>query len=433
MTTTSGGLAVVYDKGAVSAAEIGRGLAGLGRVTFLVAASDHTARLGQVLARLGDVVRLTGDPDADAAAVRALEPDAITTYSEPMLRTTARLAEATGLPFHEAATALLLTDKARQRATLREAGADDVRSRPLTGPGDWPEAIAEVGYPAIVKPVRGEGSRDTYTVADEDEARAVLSRLMDGRAASEGPGFVVEELLTGRPGQPFGLGDYVSVESAVGPDGVTHLAVTGKFRLVPPFREVGQFWPAALPDDEHEEVLRLTTRALRALGVTTGLTHTEIKLTARGPRVIEVNGRLGGHVNELARRAAGIDLVRVGGLLALGKPVGLDPLCADRVYFQYHNLAPTVPCELAGVQGAEEVRRRTGVDGYRAFSRPGDRLPGGVMTQEMDILTGACDGHDTLLEVVDGALDALTYAFRFPGGTLRVPAADLRTEVRPLR
>ena len=60
--------------------------------------------------------------------------------------------------------------------------------------------------------------------------------------------------------------------------------------------------------------------------MTYGLTHTELKLTASGPRIIEINGRLTGHMNLTTRSTLGIDLVRLGGLLALGERPGTGPL-----------------------------------------------------------------------------------------------------------
>jgi hypothetical protein len=305
-------VAVVYDKGAVSAGDIAVGLRDLADIVFVVAPTDHVARLGEVLGTLGAVLPLTGDPVSDAAALRAHAPSALVTFSEPMLRTAARLAADLGLPFHDEDTARLLTDKARQRRRLREAGVDEVRSHPMRGPRDWPAALAAVGLPAIVKPVRGEGSRNTHAVHDAAEAPALLTELFAAVPASSGgePRFVVEELLVGRPGLAA-TGDYVSVESLCGPEGVVHLALTGKFPLVHPFREPGQYWPAQVGDSERRDILDLTTRALTALGVRTGLTHTEIKLTPAGPRIIEVNGRVGGHINELSRRACGVSLISV--------------------------------------------------------------------------------------------------------------------------
>lgn len=417
-----GGLVVVYDRGAVSPGEIAVGLAGLGPVAFLVADSAHTRRLGTVLSGLGRVLPLTGDHDADLAAVRALAPAGILTFSEPMLAPTARLAGALGLPGHSTAATRLLTDKVRQRERLRAAGVDDVRSRPVSSVDEWPAARAAVGLPAVVKPVHGQGSRHTRVAHDDASARRAIAA---GLAAGPGSTVVVEELLRGRPGLP--LGDYVSVESACGAAGIRHLGITGKLPLAAPFRETGRFWPALLTPAERGEVADLVTRALTALEVGVGLTHTEVKLTADRPRIIEVNGRLGGHVHGLARQAGGGDLVRLAGQLAVGGRPDLPPDLSlpAAVHVQHNTLAPVEPCRLLAVHGAAAVRRAAGVDGFRLYTRPGTDFDADVMTRHLDLLWGRCDDHADIPGLLRQALSGLEYEFRFAGGVRRVAATDL--------
>ncbi|MFI0794491.1 acetyl-CoA carboxylase biotin carboxylase subunit family protein [Micromonospora rubida] len=421
----AGPLVVVYDRGAASAAEIAVGLGALGPVAFLVNPSGYTDRTGEVLRRLGDVVPLTGDREADLAAVRRLTPAAVLTFSEPMLPVTAWLADALGLPFHPIATTGLLTSKVRQRERLRLCGVDDVRSRPISSIDEWAAARDHVGLPAVVKPVYGQGSRNTYVIPDDAVAHRVLAPLLPAGRAST---VVVEELLVGRSGGPYG--DYVSVESYHGPQGLRHLAVTGKLPLVPPFRETGQFWPAAVTDVERKEILDLATRALTAFDLGPGLTHTEIKLTERGPRIIEVNGRLGGHTAALARHCAGFDVVRLAGQLALGQPVTVPTIDQpDRVHFQYHTLAPVEPCELLSITGAADVRQVDGIDGFRAYARVGDVLDADVMTRHLDLLWGRCDRPADLAALIGAAQRRICYEFRFRDGIRRLSAADLHREV----
>lgn len=432
MTGTT--LAVVYDRGAVSAGDVAVGLAELGRVVFLVPRSAHVERLLPVLEQLGQVVALTGDVADDVRRVRPFAPAAIITFSEPMLRRTAALAAALGLPFHSVEAARLLTDKVRQRRRLRAAGVDDVRSRPIRSLDDWPDAVAHTGLPAVLKPVWGEGSRHTHVVTDEEQAERLVPRLLADLAASSGsstsassstPVLVVEEFLRGRSSLPFG--DFVSVESLCGPDGISHLAVTGKLPLVPPFREFGLFWPPYLTAFERQQILDLTTGALRALGVTVGLTHTEIKLTDQGPRIIEVNGRLGGHINELARYAGRVDLVTTAGRLALGEAANPGFFRPDKVHFVCHCLAPLRPCRLVGVHGAKEIRRVAGIDGYRGYARIGDELGGGVMSRYLDLFWGSADDHHAMIATIDDALSRLSYDFGFGADVQRVDAAALCT------
>jgi biotin carboxylase len=399
-------LAVVYDHGAVSPGEIALGLGDLGEVVFLVPESPHTRTMRPVIERLGPLVPLTGDHDVDR--IRPYRPAAILTFSEPALPATASLAAALGLPFHSAETTRLLTDKISQRARLRASGVDDVRGYPVRSPDDWPEARSRVGLPAILKPGHGQGSRHTHVLGDDESARELIARVL---ARSGEPYLLVEELLVGRESGPFG--DYVSVESMCATDGVTHLAITGKLPLAAPFRETGRFWPARLTPAERSQVLDLATRALRALGVTTGLTHTEIKLTDDGPRVIEVNGRLGGHVNLLARQACGADLVRLAGQQALGGPRPEPLPTPDAVYFQHNTLTPTAPCRLTGVTGAAEIRKAKGINGFRLYARIGDSFPASVMTRHLDILWGRSEDHAGMIDCLNDALPQLSYDFQF--------------------
>jgi biotin carboxylase len=59
---------------------------------------------------------------------------------------------------------------------------------------------------------------------------------------------------------------------------------------------------------------------LRALKLTWGPSHVELRLTAKGPAIIEVNPRLaGGFIPELVRLAFGIDMIKETIRLAAGE------------------------------------------------------------------------------------------------------------------
>ncbi|WP_405167822.1 ATP-grasp domain-containing protein [Nocardia sp. NBC_01499] len=400
-------LAVAYDRGSASATEIAASLGEVAELVFLVADSEHTRALRQVLAEFGRLVPVSGDIRTDAAMIREFAPHAVVTFSEPMLRFAAAVAAELGLPFHTPETTWLLTDKSAQRARLRSAGVDSVRFARIDAAPDWWPALARVGMPAVVKPAWGGGSEDTYLLADAAAAGRVLAELSD--RPSPWPALVVEEFLRGRPSFPYG--DYVSVESLCGPDGPVHIALTGKFPLQPPFRECGQFWPAALPAADQVQVLDLVTEALAALDMRIGTAHTEVKLTEDGPRIIEVNGRLGGNLQDLALRSGAADLVLACGLAALGEPVRLEPIRPDKVYFQYMYLAPTRPCRMVAAHGVKALRRMPGITTYRATVRPGDWIPGGVGTRQLGQLYGVADDHHAMFGILDTALAELSFDF----------------------
>ncbi len=416
-------IAVACTFESVNAAEITMGLGRLGDLVFVGEASPRSEPLIALLEELGAVVRLDHGFEAAVNRLAALGTDAVVTYTDALLPVTSRLAERLGLLHHSVATTRLLTDKTSQRRRLREAGVEDVRTAEISRPADWPAALAAVGLPAVLKPVSGQASRDCHLVTDADAGRALAAALTGPRTAGGGEAFILEEYLTGRPCLPFA--DYVSVETVCTPAGRVPLAVAGKLPQLAPFRETGQVWPAPLPKEEIQAIEDLVDRALDALDVTCGITHTEIKLTADGPRIIEVNGRLGGRVNEMCRRVLGFDCVELTGRLALGLSSWTAPPPPRSHHFQYIAPAPVEEFTLEEVHGIDAVRALPGVVAYRPTLEPGDHCPASVMTRPMDTVTGTGDGFDEVFATLERVRHTLAYTVTLADGTRTLTAADL--------
>lgn len=408
-------LLVVYDKGAVSPTDILRRISV--PLVVVLADSAHAQRMRPLFAESALAVHDLTDP-ALVAKLRTGRPSGILTFSEPMLAATSRLAGELGLPHHDERVVTALTRKDVQRSALREAGVDDTVAVRLTDPADWDEAIARTGLPAVVKPACGVASRNTVLVTDAARDRALVGRIL----AEEGV-VVVEEYLAGAAvREPWG--DYVSVETVVARGEVRHLAVTGKLRLAPPFRECGQFWPANLPADTHREVRALADGAIKALGVTTGILHTEMKLTSAGPRIIEVNGRVGGYIPELAAQAAGVDLVAVGAAVALGERFEPPLTEPDRVHFQFTTPAPVEAGTVTSVCRKADLGDVPGLVGYTPFVRRGDAV-GGFGTQDLNLVSVTAPDHDALVPVIDTIMDRVVFEFEFDGHRVTRTARDL--------
>jgi biotin carboxylase len=279
----------------------------------------------------------------------------------------ARIAKALGIRrHHPVASVRRLQAKDRQRDALGRAGVP-VPAWTVIRRDDRPPFVLDgVPFPVVAKPVYGFASKSTFLAHHHDELAAGLA---DARAvydhdpfvAGHPADFVVEELLHGeRWHDDPRLGDYVSVETIVD-DGVpVHLAVTDKFPLASGFRETGDAMPSALPAERLDAVQQMTSAALRALGATFGAAHTELKLTAEGPRIIEVNGRIGGGVANLLDAAFGYDVVTTLGRLALG----IDsewPAEAVRHVAWVHPQAPPEANEIVAVDGLDRVRLLDGI------------------------------------------------------------------------
>jgi biotin carboxylase len=165
--------------------------------------------------------------------------------------------------------------------------------------------------PSIVKPAVGMGSLNTFALDPGTDVATVP--IPPGE-------YIVEQRLIGRAMPHPRAGDYCSVETASSGGKHEPVAIVARMPLKAPFRESGVFLPAVLDDRERDEVMDAAVRALTACAMTDGISHTEIKLTAEGPRVIEVNGRLGGHMAHIVGHAIGRNLVRDAILCALGRP-----------------------------------------------------------------------------------------------------------------
>jgi biotin carboxylase len=412
---------VVYEQGAASPMGLLGAAGAIQDLVVVLAPSEHAARLHPLFVESCVGVYSLTDPDL-REQLAGHAPSGITTFSEPMLPATAQLAHDLGLDFHSLTVVERLTSKDAQRQRLRAAGVDATASVRISTVEQWEAAVREIGLPVVVKPVRGVNSRSTVLVTELAEGREQVTELLRAEAA-----LVVEEYLAGvAVPEPFGA--YLSVESVVQQGDRTHLAVTGKLRLAPPFRESGEFWPARLDRATREAVLVLTDQALKALEVNTGILHTEIKLTPAGPRIIEVNGRVGGYIPELARYAAGIDLIEVGLRIAGGERVPLEPeidsAMAGRVCFSVTTPGPVQAGVVTEIPDAAALLALPGVTGYHHLARPGTAV-GGFGTQDLDYLEGQVPDHPALAAVVEQVLDTVRYGFELGGQPVVRTAREL--------
>ena len=255
-------------------------------------------------------------------------------------------------------------------------------------------------YPAVLKPRIGNGGQYTMPVADAGDLLRSVAQLPP--EAGGDTGMFVEQYipsLATAPDERFG--SYVSVESLVAGGEISHLAVTGRFPLAEPFRETGFFIPADLPQAQLAEVLAVTTAALHALGVRTGDCHTELKLTPDGPRVLEVNGRLGGGIPEMLLRASGVSAFELSMRVALGEPVVVDgPVPCSRVAWRFLFQPPTSAHRVVAIDGLDRLAELPGVNEIYVNRSPGDPVDWREGTRHyVYSVFGASADYDGLLEI----------------------------------
>lgn len=320
-------------------------------------------------------------PDADAGVQAALDfaaqnpVAAVTTLSEQLLVETAAVASSLELPFQPVTVAKTLRSKHRQRLELAEAGLEVPQHVVVHSIADLKSASADIGFPGVLKPDVGGASICTYRVESLAELEWAYQRARSLYPRSKltpemRPVLLLEEWVEGvHPGDER-LGESVCIEFFVW-HGEPHLiGVIDSTPLAPPLQETGHIFPSSLPVRIQAELKLLAIKALDSIGFEQGVADVEIKLTARGPMVIDINGRPGGMLDLLFEEAAHFDLTHHALALALDHRPPAAPIAQQYVMF----FAPTVPPEplvIKDLRGIEQIRSLPNVDAVFEFGRAG--------------------------------------------------------------
>ncbi|MFH0240874.1 ATP-grasp domain-containing protein [Streptomyces sp. HK10] len=318
----------------------------------------------------------TNDSAALLSAVRELHArspvSAVFPGCDVYVPTAARVAAALGLRGLDVTMVDRVRDKTRMREAVAAAGLRCPRFTEVTDVEQLPKAGEHVGFPCVLKPVDQSGSLHVTLVHNPAELAAAYRKLSGdpfidlGRPMGERA--LVEEYLAGP--------EY-SVEGYVLDGRTTVVAVTEKILGPEPhFAELGHTVPAPLPTGLEEEIGVYVEDVVRAVGLTVGPFHCEVRITAHGPVLVEIGARMGGdRITDLVKLARGVDLARVWLAALLGEP----PEAAG-------TLAPAAPVagvhfftapgadRFTGAAGLADVLALSGVRRARIDLAPGDPI-----------------------------------------------------------
>lgn len=160
---------------------------------------------------------------------------------------------------------------------------------------DIKDSLLKIGFPCIVKPIKGTGSRGVIAVNSLED---FIDKSRD--RSVEFP-VIIEEQLKGIE---------ISVE-ALSVDKKHHIiALTKKTTTgAPNFLEVQHEMPFKINKTDENIIYELVKKVLDTIELDIGPSHTEIILTEKGPKVIETHARPGGdNITELIKLSFGIDV-----------------------------------------------------------------------------------------------------------------------------
>jgi biotin carboxylase len=370
--------------------EVLRVAATLGLSVLLVDREDtqpaaRSSRLkGVVTAPIGD-----NDPSAEAevcarveryCADHQIEITGVYAPFNPYVEVGARLAEC----FSAAGNSYSSVRACQSKLGMRRAlAADPLLSTPfkvLRYEREAREWLTELGGAFVIKPSRGAGSRGVITGIESADAAALAFRNVShylSRSCSEAAAvlrsnsgdysIVMERQLDGPE---------VDVELVL-QEGTTCFAAVAdnpEIRL-PDLIETSSTYPSSLSSGRQNDFITCAQRALQLLGMRNGNFHVEMVETHAGPKVIEINVRMGGaFVWHAIKEAYGVSLIEFGIKALYGALSEADPLPKHGQVIESKFFIPNTTGTLVGCVGLDTLGQMSGIVHYQLWKSMGDSV-----------------------------------------------------------
>ena len=271
----------------------------------------------------------TMDENAVLAAAEDYQPDGIMTLATDMpMRGVAKASDKLHLHSINYATAVKATDKYDMIKAFKEHNVPSPWFFVVDALEELKEHEIDVAFPCIIKPTDNAGSHGVAKVYSFQE---LLDNYEYAHSCSRHGKVIVEEYLDGPE---------VSVEVMVVNGIVNILQITDKITTeAPHFVEMGHTQPSRLPAATQEAIRNVAVAACSAIGIDKGPAHVEMKVTKRGPVMIELGARMGGDniTTHLVPLSTGIDMVGSTIKVALGEEPDITPTlhCGSAIrYFE---------------------------------------------------------------------------------------------------
>lgn len=259
---------------------------------------------------------------------KKIKPDAVLTIASDLATVTVNyIAQELGLVGNSLDCTLKSTNKYEMRKAFKEAGVQvpeftEVSENDLNNLKD---KLENIKFPVIVKPTDRSGSRAiTKVLKSEDLENAIKNAISNSFEKKA----IIEEYIDGQ--------EY-STECISFKGKHNFLATTKKFTTgAPNFIETAHIQPSGLDEVAIEKVKKVVFKALDALGVENGASHSEFRIDKNGDvRIIEIGARMGGDCigSDLVKISTGYDFVQMVLDVALGSSPKFEKVSEPKIAY----------------------------------------------------------------------------------------------------
>ena len=265
-----------------------RGLAQVGAKVFGVGDQPRAALSAEVRESLADYLQVGSFGDENKVVdevrrwLRGRNVDRVECLWERLMYLAARLREAFGVPGMSMEQTIVFRDKEKMKVAVERAGLRVPRhGRARTKQEAW-AAVERVGYPAIVKPIDGAGSKDTFRCNDRAEFEQALQRTVHVTEMS------VEEIVEGEE-MTY---DTVCADGRILFENVAWYRPKPMILAQNPWISMQNIVLRDIQAEMPRPGVELGHAVLKAMGFQSGFTHMEWFRTPKGEAVFgEIGGR----------------------------------------------------------------------------------------------------------------------------------------------
>lgn len=244
---------------------------------------------------------------------KKIKPDGICSIASDLATITVNyVAEKLGLNSNPFSSTFQCTNKYEMRKVFKENG---IRTPKFIKTNTDLNELQLHGFkfPLIVKPTDRSGSRGITKIYNIDELKSAIAYSVKDSFEKSA---IIEEFIEGN--------EY-SCECISFNGKHYFLAFTKKFTTESPnFIETGHIQPADIKISEQEKIKKEIFKALDALNIKNGASHTEFKIDENGNMgIIEIGARMGGDCigSDLVYLSTGYDFVK----MVIDVAVGIEP------------------------------------------------------------------------------------------------------------
>lgn len=294
----------------------------------------------------------TIDIDAVIDVSKKYNIDGIMTLASDMpMRTVAAVAKELNLVGISLETALKATNKAEMRKALKENNVPIPTYFKVSNKDEYLNAVEKIknmGYKCIVKPADNSGSRGIDLLPDYNKD-TIEKAYEYSKNYSRNGDLVVEEYMEG----PEVSVETLSINGVCNVIQITDKLTTG----APYFVEMGHSQPSQKEQDIQEKIKQVAIAANKAIGIKNGPSHTEIKITKDGPKIVELGARLGGDniTTHLVPLSTGVNMVEACIKIALGETCDIIPKFNKGSAIRYFKESLGTIKEINGIDEAKKM------------------------------------------------------------------------------